>query len=48
VTVETPASESRPLRRYLVEALIGLALAAALTLAALASTGEIPFVYQGY
>jgi hypothetical protein len=34
--------------RYFTEAAIGLALAAAVALAALASTGEIPFVYQGY
>ena len=40
----------RPLRwrGHLTEALIGLALSAAITLAALTSIGEIPLVYQGY
>ena len=34
--------------RFVVEAAIGIALALAVCLALLASTGEIPFVYQGY
>jgi hypothetical protein len=34
--------------RLLVEAAIGIALALAILAAVIASTGEIPFVYQGY
>lgn len=40
--------EPRRAMRFATEAVIGVALAAAVALAALASTGEIPFVYQGY
>ena len=44
------ATRNIPLRRRgrLTEALIGFALSAVIALAALTSTGEIPFVYQGY
>lgn len=45
---QTTAGQPPRWRGHLTEALIGLALAAAIALAALASTGEIPFVYQGY
>lgn len=41
-------SRGRSPVRFVVEAMIGAALAGAVALAVLASTGEIPFVYQGY
>ena len=44
----TAANRSLRWRGHLTEALIGLTLSAAIALAALTSTGEIPFVYQGY
>lgn len=34
--------------RFAIEAAIGIFIALAVCLALLASTGEIPFVYQGY
>jgi hypothetical protein len=48
VNDEHPTTEAPRAIRFVTEAVIGLALAAAVALAALASTGEIPFVYQGY
>lgn len=35
-------------RRFAIEAAVGIAIGLALLLAIIASTGEIPFVYQGY
>lgn len=42
------ASSSPSIRKYVVEALLGILVGAALLVALVASTGEIPFVYQGY
>ena len=36
------------LPRYLAEMLIGLVLAALVTLALVASVGGVPFIYQGF
>lgn len=43
-----PAEPAASPLRFATEAAIGIAMAFALCLALLASTGEIPFVYQGY
>jgi hypothetical protein len=36
------------LPRYLVELVVGLALAALIVLALVASVGSVPFIYQGF
>jgi hypothetical protein len=36
------------LRKYLIEAAIGLVLALVLFLALAATVGTVPFIYQGY
>lgn len=48
---EHPVDTSRrggAVRRYSLEVAIGALIGLALLLAVVASTGEIPFVYQGY
>ncbi len=46
--VSSDTHRSRSWRRFIVEAVIGVSIAAAIIIAVLTSTGEIPFVYQGY
>lgn len=38
----------RRLPRYLAEMVIGLVLAALITLALVATVGSVPFIYQGF
>lgn len=47
--IDNPGAEpSASPARFAIEAAIGISIALAVCLALLASTGEIPFVYQGY
>ena len=39
---------SRSVRRYAIEALVGLAIAAVLLWVAIASKVDVPFIYQGH
>jgi hypothetical protein len=49
-TMRPPAKLELGVRlpRYLVEMVIGLALAALIVLALVATVGSVPFIYQGF